>query len=241
MYKKSVLDNGVRVVTCEMPKMKSVSFGVWFGAGGRLENKDNNGISHFLEHMCFKGSKRFSNREIKQIIEGAGGSLNGFTSEEFTCYLAKVLPKNLEKSFEVIVDMALNPTIDKNELEKDRFVILEEIRMYRDQPQSYVHELLDALIWPSHPLGMNLTGTPETIKSLTRDDLALYRDKSYSAGNIVISASGALKHEKHTVLAKKFFKGLAKTKQNTLPATAICYLAFPLPLLFVWIGRLIQL
>lgn len=214
MYKKSVLDNGVTVVTCPMKRMKSAAFGVWLNVGGRFEDKDNNGISHFLEHMCFKGSARFSGKEIKEIIEGTGGSLNGFTSEETTCYLAKVLPKNFAESFEVIADMALNPLIDKNELEKERYVILEEIRMYRDQPQSYVHELLDALIWPDHPLGMNLAGTLETVKKLTSDDLALFRKRHYSAGNIILSAAGDITHDKFLSLAEKLFAKLPKADKN---------------------------
>lgn len=214
MYKKSTLDNGVRVITCEMPKMKSAAFGVWLGAGGRFETKENNGISHFLEHMCFKGSKRFSGKRIKQIIEGAGGSLNGFTSEEFTCYLAKVLPKNLAQAFEVICDMALRPLIDNKELEKERLVILEEIRMYRDQPQGYVYELLDALIWPEHPLGMNLTGTSQTVEKITRADLAAYKNEFYSAANIVVSASGPIKHNSFLAVVKKELAKLPKKAAN---------------------------
>ena len=214
MYKKTVLDNGVRVVTANMPQMKSVSFGIWFGAGGRFENKDNSGISHFLEHMCFKGSKRFSGREIKETIEGVGGSLNGFTSEELTCYLAKILNKHLEKSFEIMTDMALNPLVDKTELEKERYVILEEIRMYRDQPQSYVHELLDALLWPQHPLGMNLAGTFETVKKLTRNDLISFKDKFYSAENLVVTAAGDITHDRLAATVRKSLAKLPKSKKN---------------------------
>lgn len=214
MYKKSVLDNGVRVITYEMPKMKSSAFGVWFGAGGRFETKENNGISHFLEHMCFKGSERFSGKRIKRIIEGAGGSLNGFTSEEFTCYLAKVLPKNLKEALAVICDMALRPLIDNKELEKERLVILEEIRMYRDQPQSYVYELLDALIWPDHPLGMSLTGTPETVGKITRADLTAYKNDFYSAANIVVSASGPVKHNDFLSAVKKELAKLPQKAPN---------------------------
>lgn len=215
MYKKTVLDNGVRVVTANMPEMKSISFGIWFGAGGRFENRENNGISHFLEHMCFKGSRRFSGRQIKEMIEGVGGSLNGFTSEEFTCYLAKVLRKHLEQSLEIICDMALNPVIDGAELEKERSVILEEIRMYRDQPQSYVYELLDALIWPGHPLGMNLAGTPDTVKKLSRANLLLFKDRFYSAENIVLTSAGDITHNKLQEITKKTLAKLPRSDKNT--------------------------
>lgn len=214
MYKKSVLDNGVRIVTYEMPHMKSVSFGVWFNIGGRFENRQNSGISHFLEHMCFKGSSRFSGRQIKQMIEGVGGALNGFTSEEVTCYLAKTLSKHLGRSFEIISDMALNPLIDKNELAKERHVILEEIRMYRDNPQSCVHELLDELLWPEHPLGMNLAGTPETVKKISRDNLLSFKNKFYSAQNIVVTVAGNISHTKFLSIAKRLFSKVPKLTRN---------------------------
>ena len=214
MYKKTVLSNGIRLATYEMSHMKSVSFGVWFGVGGRFENKKNSGISHFLEHMCFKGSKRFTGTQVKQLIEGVGGSLNGFTSEECTCYLAKVLPKYLGKSFTIISDMSLNPLVDAKELNRERFVILEEIRMYRDQPQSYVHELLDELLWPQHPLGMNLAGTMDTVKNLTSRDLLSFKKKFYSAGNIVITAAGPIRHNKFVDMAAKIFAKLPKSSKN---------------------------
>jgi len=218
MYKKTVLDNGVRVVTCHMPNMRSASFGLWFGVGGRFETKKNNGISHFLEHMCFKGSKRFSGEQIKQLIEGVGGSLNAFTAEEFTCYLAKVLPKYLEQSFEIISDMAVNPLVDKKELEKERFVILEEIRMYRDQPQSYVYELLDELLWPGHPLGMNLAGTFDTVKKIKQEDILSFNNKFYSSPNIVAVASGNVSHEEFLNICTRHLSRLSKGSKNSFSA-----------------------
>lgn len=217
MYKRTVLKNGIRVVSCEMPQMRSVSFGVWFNVGGRFENKANKGVSHFLEHICFKGSRRFSGDRIKQIIEGVGGTLNAFTSEEFTCYLAKVLNKHLERSFGVIADMVLRPLIDPKEVEKERLVILEEIRMYRDHPQSYVYELLDELLWPGHPLGMNLAGTFQTVKAMKAKDIADFRGEFYSSRNIVIAAAGGVKHDKLAQMAEKWFGSLPESSPNQSP------------------------
>jgi len=192
MYKNTVLGNGLTIITADMPAMESISVGVWIRAGGRYENKKESGISHFLEHMVFKGSKKRSANALKEAIEGRGGTLNGFTGEEYTCYLAKVLSNDAKIAVDILTDMALNPKLSRSDFLKERLVILEEIKMYMDMPNHHVHELLAELLWPDQPLGMPLAGTAETVSSLKQQDLAAYKENFYNPKNIVISAAGRL-------------------------------------------------
>ena len=164
-YNTKVLDNGLKIIAHKMPQMKSVALGIWIRAGGRYESLKTRGISHFAEHLLFKGTKKRTTTQIKNSIEGIGGSLNGFTSEEVTCYLVKVLGGHLELALDVLGDMVLNAKFDPKDIQRERFVILEEIKMYKDHPDQYVNELLGELMWPNQPLGIPLLGTFETINS----------------------------------------------------------------------------
>ncbi|MFH0762689.1 MAG: pitrilysin family protein [Candidatus Omnitrophota bacterium] len=218
-YKKSLLDNGLKVVTFNMPQRQSLSLGIWIKAGGRFEDAANKGISHFLEHLLFKGSKKYSCRRIKESIEGIGGSLNAFTSEELTCYLVKLPAVYLDLALDILSDMVLNPTLPEEEVEKERTVILEEIKMYKDLPQSYVHDLLDGLLWPGQPLGMSIAGSFESVAGIKQGDVCLFRESHYTAPNIVISAAGRLEHEKLLEKIGKIFSSSAKKQLNQfLPA-----------------------
>ncbi len=203
MYEKTVLPSGLRIVTHNMKERESVALGFWIGAGGRYEQDRIKGAAHFLEHIAFKGSQKYSCEEIKELIEGVGGALNAFTSEEQTCFYAKIPCKHLEQTFDILADIVFYPKILAEDVAKEGAVIVEEIKMYRDQPQSYVLELLDELIWPGHPLGKNLAGTPETVSSMTEKELRAFHGAHYIPRNIVIAASGALKHEGIVKLAKK--------------------------------------
>jgi len=196
MYKKSKLDNGLRIVSYNMPARESLSLGIWINAGGRYESSNNKGISHFLEHLLFKGSKKYSCRLIKESIEGVGGSLNGFTSEELTCYLVKMPSKYLELALEVVSDMVIHPIIPQIETEKEKTVILEELKMYKDQPQSYVHELLDELLWPNQPLGSPIIGSVESVSSMTQGMISRFKQEYYTPLNMVVSAAGSLDENK---------------------------------------------
>lgn len=214
MYKKTVLDNGVRVVTAEMKSRHSLAVGIWLNVGGRFEDPKLLGISHFLEHMVFKGTKKYSCQKIKESIEGVGGSFNGFTAEEATCYLVKIPHRYAELALDILSQMAVYPTFPAGELEKERTVVLEEIKMYKDLPQSYVYELLDELLWPDQPLGRSILGTAETVNSISRRDLVSYRQQHYSGANIVISAAGALAHDKFVRKAAKFLSAVPKSQAN---------------------------
>ncbi len=214
MYKKTVLNNGLRIVSHPMPKMQSVALGVWIQVGGRYESSGNKGISHFLEHLLFKGTRKFSYRKIKESIEGVGGSLNGFTSEEATCYLAKIPARHFKIALEVLSDMVLNPLLPPQEVTKERGVILEEIKMYKDQPQAYVYDLLDDLLWPKQPLGSSIIGTFDTVREITREDIATFKERFYTPSNIVVSAAGLLRHEELVGAAQKIFSHSKEMGRN---------------------------
>jgi len=195
MYKKSILRNGLKIITHNMPKMQSIALGVWIATGGRYETAQKKGISHYLEHLLFKGSKKYSCRKIKESIEGVGGSLNGFTSEEMTCFLAKLPGSYTGLALNILSDMVINPLLAQQDIERERTVILEEAKMYRDLPQSYVHELLDELLWPKQPLGMSIIGSDDSIKSIDRKQLGDYQENYYTPVNILVSATGRIEHE----------------------------------------------
>ncbi len=214
MYKKTTLDNGVRVVTADMKGRHSLAVGIWLNVGGRFEDPKLLGISHFLEHMVFKGTKKYSCQKIKESIEGVGGSFNGFTAEEATCYLIKIPFRYSELALDILSQMAVHPTFPAGELEKERTVVLEEIKMYKDLPQSYVYELLDELLWPDQPLGRSILGTAESVKAISRQDLISYRQRHYSGANIVISAAGALAHDPFVRKAAKFLSAVPKSQTN---------------------------
>ncbi|HHV63250.1 MAG TPA: insulinase family protein [Firmicutes bacterium] len=194
MAHTEVLDNGLAVVTEEMPHMKSVSISIWIGAGSRYEDSSINGISHFVEHMLFKGTrKRDNNQKLSVAIEGVGGTINGFTNKEATCYLVKVPGEHFGIGLDVLCDMVLNSLFLPEAIEKERTVVVEEIRMVHDKSDAWVHILLDELMWPGEPLGRSIAGTEEVIRSLSRDDILKYVRGLYVPKNIVVSIAGNFK------------------------------------------------
>ncbi len=215
MYKKIVLNNGLKVISHRMSDRQSLSLGIWINVGGRYETPDNKGISHYLEHLLFKGSKKYSCRRIKESIEGKGGSLNGFTAEELTCFLVKMPSRYLGLAADILSDMVLNPSLPALEVKKEKTVILEEIKMYKDQPQSYVYELLDELLWPRQALGAPIIGSEESVSAIGREDLASFKERCYTPANIVVSAAGALDHDVLLREVSKKFAHLPKAERNT--------------------------
>ncbi len=210
MHRITTLNSGLRVITGEMPHMESVATGVWVGVGGRYEKKDLNGISHFLEHIFFKGTKKRTAKQISQAIESVGGSLNGFTGEEYTCYMAKVLQKHLRLAFDVLLDMYLYPAIKSEEVEKERRVIREEINMYLDTPKYYVMDLFNRSLWADHPLGRPLIGTPESLTMLSVKDIQKFRQENYSLANTVVAVAGKVRHEE----ILRLLSGMITKKKN---------------------------
>src|SRR5882672_9703676 len=174
MHQITRLPNGLTVATMEMPHRASVSLGLWVGVGGRYEPAELNGVSHFIEHLLFKGTPKRTAKEISQSVEGIGGYLNAFTGEESTCFYSKGRHDRFDELLDVLVDMFLNSKFDPVEIEKERGVIKEELAMYLDQPQHYVHELLNTTLWPDQALGRSLTGTGKTLDAMTRNNLVSF-------------------------------------------------------------------
>jgi len=213
MYHKEVLDNGVRVVLHHMPHMSSATAGVWIGTGSRYETEANSGISHFLEHILFKGTERRSCRELKEVIESKGGVLNAFTAEEMTCYWVKVIPKHLPEAIDVLCDMIKAPLLNPEDIEKEKGVVLEEISMYMDLPMHYVHVLFSELLWPDQPLGQLIVGRKDTVQGFNQEILRQYMGKFYSAENITIAIAGAMSID-DALKAIAPFRELAKREKN---------------------------
>jgi predicted Zn-dependent peptidase len=207
LIKKTVLPNGVRIVTEAIPYVHSVSLGYWVETGSKFELPNEHGASHFIEHMFFKGTQNRTAKNIAESLENVGGQLNAFTSKENTCYYFKVLKEDLDLGINVLTDIFLNSEFKVQELEKEKNVILEEISMYEDTPDELVHDLLQEIVIPGHPLGKNVLGTEESIASMNRDILTSYITDRYIGSNIVIAAAGKIDHEE---IVTKVEKALGK-------------------------------
>src|SRR6202041_1849819 len=194
-FQKEVFPNGLVVIPEPMEHVHSVSVGIWLRSGSRREPTALNGISHFIEHMVFKGTNRRSAEDIAREVDSVGGMLDAFTSKEMVCFNTKVLDEHLSKVFDVIADMVIEPKFAQDEIEREKSVILEEIRMTQDNPEDLVHELFSQNFWQPHPLGKPILGTPETVSSFTREALFEWFRASYAPNNLVITAAGNLKHE----------------------------------------------
>ena len=191
-YEISELDSGERVITERVPSVRSVALGYWIGAGSRDEKDERAGVSHFLEHLLFKGSSSYSAQEIAEVFDGLGGELNAATSREHTVLYARVTDAHLETAVDVMTDMVFAPTFA--ELDSEREVVLEEIAMYEDTPQELVHDLFSEAVFGSQPLGRPVIGTRDVIASVSRRALAGYHRSMYVGGNIVVAAAGNLEH-----------------------------------------------
>src|SRR3989475_3375176 len=187
------LAGGAKLVTDAMPERLSASLVLMFGGGSRLEDERHAGVSHFIEHLFFKGTRRRpSSKEIADAIEGVGGFINASTDKELTAYWARVPSEHTALGLDVLFDIVANSRLDPADVERERMVILEELRMYQDQPQDYVQNLFEELIWPDHPLGRDIAGTEESVSRLTRDDILEYADAHYRLPNLVVGAAGSL-------------------------------------------------
>jgi predicted Zn-dependent peptidase len=195
VYHLTRLPSGVRVITAPMRERASASVTVMFGVGSRHEPAERSGISHFVEHMLFKGGRRYPTaKAISEAIEGVGGALNAATDREVTMLWAKVPADRLGLAVEVLGDMAFHSLFDPAELAKERQVVIEELRMYRDNPQEYVGTLFDEVMWPDHPLGRDVAGTEETVRTFERDDCLRHLAEHYHAESVVVSVAGAVEH-----------------------------------------------
>src|SRR5918993_268299 len=194
MVVREVLDNGVRLVTETMPHVRSVTIGVWLTRGSRHEADERGGIAHFVEHMLFKGTDTRSAEDIAQAIDSIGGQLDAFTAKEYASYYIKVLDEHVPLAVDLLADIVQRPAFAAEEIEREKKVILEEIKMVEDTPDDLVHELFTQHFWEGHSLGRPILGTRETVEALNRDTIFKYFGGAYVAPNMIISAAGNLDH-----------------------------------------------
>lgn len=225
MFKKITLKNGLRVVSEKIPYVKSVSIGIWVGAGSRNETNSNNGISHFIEHMLFKGTEKRTAKEIAESIDNIGGQLNAFTGKECTCYYAKILDSHIDVAMDVLSDMFFNSKFEPKDIDIERRVILEEIGMYEDSPEELVHDVLSETSWRGNSLGYPILGTNKSLKKIDRKTIKGYVQKRYNPSNSVISIAGNFEEDNLMELIDKYFShwtGEAVEDEELNPAQFIC-------------------
>lgn len=195
MHQKTTLDNGLRVITTPMPQTRSVSICIFIGVGSRYETEPQAGVSHFIEHLCFRGTpKRTTAREISEAIEGVGGIINAGTDKELTVFWCKVAQPHLPLALDVLADILRNSRFDPPDIERERQVITEEINMSKDSPSQLVNMLIDELLWPRHPLGRDIAGSKESVAAITRETIVEYLGRQYLPANTVVSVAGAGEH-----------------------------------------------
>lgn len=210
IFRKSVLSNGVRIVSEHIPTVRSVSVGLWVDVGSRDEKSEKSGISHFLEHMVFKGTRRRNMRQIAQSIESIGGYLNAFTTKEHTCFYARVLDEHIEKAVDVISDLVKEPTFNPKEITKEKSVVLEELKQMEDDPDDLIHDYLEKVLYHPHPLAEPIIGKSESIQRIEREDLFEHLEHHYTPDKMVIAAAGNVQHDKLVEISEKYIGELRR-------------------------------
>ncbi len=208
MYQRTILKNGIRVVAENIPSIRSFSIGMWIISGSRDEDSEENGISHFIEHLVFKGTKSRTAYDIAKEIDSVGGILNGFTEKEYTCFHAKVLDQHWPLAIELLSDIFLNSIFDLNEIARERNVVLQEIKMVEDTPDDYIHDLFNQVFWKGYSLGYPILGEKERVNSFDRETICRYFDDHYRANHLVISVAGSFDYEKVIQQIEHTFGGL---------------------------------
>lgn len=222
LYRRTVLPNGVAVITEPMDHVRTVALGIWIAAGSRCEDAAHNGISHFIEHILFKGTTTRSALAIAEAMDAIGGQLNAFTDKEHTCYYLRVLSDHLEEGMAILADMLLHPAIDPEAVERERQVLAEEIKSYEDAPDDLVHDVFAETLWPSHPLGRPISGSLSTLAAIGREDLRGYISTRYRPDAILVTAAGLLTHDRVVALVEGALGGWEgqTTRCVHLPPTA---------------------
>src|ERR1700740_3358872 len=212
--RRTVLPSGLTILTERMEHIRSVAMGVWVRAGSRHELPEVNGISHFVEHMVFKGTKSRSAQLIAREVDAIGGNLDAFTGKETVCFNMKVLDEHVPTALEVLSDLVLNPVFSSEEINRERGVILEEIKMDEDNPDYLVHEIFTQNFWKDHPLGKPILGTKETVRKFEQPAVLELYQKCFTPGNFIISATGILNHSRFVQLVSKHFEGMKPLKNG---------------------------
>jgi predicted Zn-dependent peptidase len=215
-HKLTELDSGVRIVTEATPSVRSIALGFWVRVGSRNEAIEQAGISHFLEHLLFTGTDRFSSTEIDQIFDGLGAEINAGTGKETTSVYSRFLDQHLERAFDVMADMVLRPTYP--DIESERQVVIEEIAMYEDEPSDKVHDVLSAAVFGDHPLGRPIIGTADVIANVPVPEIAEYHDARYTGPNLVVAAAGSLEHDRLVELVAEAFTASPGEQNAAVPA-----------------------
>jgi predicted Zn-dependent peptidase len=209
MITTTTLDNGVRIVTQNIGYMHTVTTGIWVANGTRHESPDDNGVAHFIEHMLFKGTKRRSAHQITREIDSMGGILNAFTGHEYVCYYAKVLAKFLPRAADLLADIFLNSTFPLDEIERERKVVLQEIKMRDDAPEEYIHDRFHQNFWRGQSLGMPVLGSEETVAGLSQTTILSHKNSRYRPQDIIIAAAGNVRHDELVAILSPLFSELS--------------------------------
>ena len=207
MYRKTTLSNDITVVTESIPYFPTISIGIWWKTGGRFEDETNNGISHFIEHMLFKGTSRRSAYDIAREIDAVGGTLNAFTGKESTCLYARVLRKDTDIALDILADMYGRSAFNEEDIEREKYVVTQEIKMIDDNPEEYVYDLFNSTYFSGHPLGMPILGTQKNVEGFTRENLLSHFEGYYRPQNVIITATGRIDHDAFVKKIEALFDG----------------------------------
>lgn len=221
MFKKTVLENGLTVITESVPHFSTVSIGLWWKTGGRYETKTNNGISHFIEHMLFKGTEKRSAYQIAREIDAVGGTINAFTGKEYSCLYAKVLRKDVDLCLDVLSDMYRFPLFSEEDIEKEKYVVTQEIRMIEDNPEEYIFDVFYANYFDGHGLGLPILGKKENVESFERETILDHFRKNYSPENMIITACGKIEHEEFLKKVVDLF-GVTQNSYHSAKNESLC-------------------
>lgn len=216
-YRKTVLDNGITVMSEPMDSVRSVALGIWFSVGSRDENSAEAGMSHFMEHMMFKGTPSRSAQEVSEAFDQLGAELNAFTSKEYTCYYSRFVDENLPIAFELLADMVVAANLDDESCTSEREVVIEEIARMEDTPDDRIHEIFSHALWPDHPIGLPILGSRETVGQFDHLQSVSFRQKHYLSGNCVVAAAGNVDHDALVKLAESFLADLPKGPRSVRP------------------------
>jgi predicted Zn-dependent peptidase len=220
MYKRVVLENGIQILTEEIPHVRSLALGFWVDTGSRDEPDELAGISHFIEHLLFKGTEKRTAREIAEALDAVGGQLNAFTTKEYTCYYARVTDEHFDLALDVLSDMVFAPLFRAEDIDRERNVILEEIKMYEDSPDELVHDVFATTIWAGHSLGRPIIGNARVIGDLSREEILSYYRQNYVPGKLVVAVAGNIDHRQVAEKLEKRlggFGGQAAPRENSRP------------------------
>ncbi len=217
LYRKTVLDSGITVMSEPIDSVRSVALGIWFAVGSRDESSDEAGMSHFMEHMMFKGTPTRSAKDISEQFDRIGAELNAFTSKEYTCYYARFVDEHLPTAFEILSDMVVSATLDDDSCNSEREVVIEEIARMEDTPDDRIHEIFSRAVWPDHPIGLPILGSRETVGGFSNAQSVAFRSKHYLTGNCVVAAAGNIDHDNIVALTERFLDGLMVGARSVRP------------------------